>query len=466
MPNKKNGVPFDKIDRMFNISRIGIHFIGIGGVSMASLARLAILSGARVSGSDRDLGEHTHVLATMGARIYAGHSPENIAEDTDLVVYSSAISDNNPELLRAGELGIPTVSRSRFMGSLMLEYKHKIGISGTHGKSTTTAMLDAIFTLAGRNPTTLAGEDIPGVDYPLRAGGKDQLIYEACEYKDAFQMFLPTIAVGLNMEMDHVDYYKDEKALKASFAKALSKATSFALINEDDENLFKIKKKISTKVITFGANETSDYRYSILAFGDNSYTFSLSRQGRTLGIFKISVAGSFNVINACAAAIVALECGISQKIIAEALKDFSGIKRRLERVGSYCGRTVIYDYAHHPTEVRSSINAVRMAHPGEVTVIFRPHTYSRTEYFWREFRQALEIADYIILTDIFPARETPIAGVTSKNLAQAIGSKAIYAKDSEVLEAVDLNTHGTIIVMGAGDLEDIKNRLIKEDVKE
>ena len=465
MLNKKKGVPFDRIDKIFNISGVRIHFIGIGGVSMASLARLSILSGAKVSGSDRDLGEHTHALAIIGASIYAGHSAENINDNLDLVVYSAAISGDNPEVMRALELGITTITRARFMGALMLEYKRKIGVSGTHGKSTTTAMIDAIFTLAGKNPTTLAGADIPGLDCPLRVGGKDDLIYEACEYKGAFQMFLPTIAVALNMEMDHVDYYKDEKSLRASFAGALSKATDFALINEDDNNLFRIKKKISTRVITFGANESSDYRYSILSFGDNSYTFSLTKDGKTLGIFKISLAGVFNVINACAAAIVALECEIDPKIIAEALKSFGGVNRRLEKVGTHLGRTVIYDYAHHPTEIKSSINAVRVAYPGRVTVIFRPHTYSRTEYFWREFRQALSLADHIILTDIFPAREAPIDGVTSQNLAQAIGAKATYAKDNEVIEAVDGNTCGTIIVMGAGDLEDIKNRLITEDVK-
>ena len=463
MPNKKNGVPFDKIDRVFNVSGSGIHFVGVGGVSMSSLARLSILAGARVSGSDRDLGEHTHILATMGAHIHAGHSPDNIPENTDLVVYSSAISEANPELVRAEELGIPVVSRARFMGALMLEYKHRIGVSGTHGKSTTTAMIDAIFTLAGRNPTTLAGEDIPDVGSPLRVGEKDHLIYEACEYKDAFQMFLPSIAVALNMEMDHVDYYKDEKSLKSSFARAMSRATDFALINEDDDNLFRIKKKISTRVITFGANESSDYRYNIVSFGDNSYTFSITKLGKTVGIFKVSLMGAFNIINACAAAIVALECGISANIIAEALKNFGGVKRRLERVGAYLGRVVIYDYAHHPTEVSCSINTIRMAYPGEVTVIFRPHTFSRTEYFWREFRQALALADHVVITDIYPARENPIPGVTSENLAKAIGSKAIYAKDSEIVDTVNLHTHGTIIVMGAGDLEDVKNRLIREE---
>ena len=463
MPTIKKMIFAEKSDPALDFYEKRIHFVGIGGVSMASLAKLAILAGARVSGSDRDLGERTHQLATMGAYIYAGHSRENVSEDIQLIVYSGAISEDNPELVRARELGIPAVTRASFLGGIMSEYSTRIGISGTHGKSTVTAMLDAIFTLAGKNPTTLAGEDLPKTNSSLRVGGKENLIYEACEYKDAFKMFSPTIAVALNMEMDHVDYYKDEKSLKAAFAAALSKASDFALINEDDENLFRIKKKITTRLLTFGANDSADYTYSIISFADVGYTFSLKRKGRTLGIFKIPMIGAFNVVNACAAVIVALECGVDAKVIAEALRGFDGIKRRLEVVGTHHGRTVIYDYAHHPTEIRASINTVKMAYPGEVTVIFKPHTYSRTRYFWREFMGALELADYILLLDIYPARENPIEGVTSENLARAIGARAIYANDHDIIGATDLHTYGTIIVMGAGDMEEIKDRLIRSD---
>jgi UDP-N-acetylmuramate--alanine ligase len=460
MPGKKIN---EKNDQIFALSDKKLHFVGIGGISMASLARLALLSGARVSGSDRDLGDRTHALATMGATICAGHSKENLPSDSDLVIYSGAIGENNPELVAAKEYGIPAVTRASFLGGLMMEYTSRIGISGTHGKSTATAMLDAIFTLAGKNPTTLAGEYLPATDSSLRVGGKETLIYEACEYKDAFRMFSPTIAVALNLEMDHVDYYKDEKSIKASYAAALSKASDFVLINEDDENLFKIKKKITSRVVTFGSKDESDYAYSIISFSDVGYSFSVKRRGKTLGIFRLPMIGAFNVVNAAAAVIVAIECGIKVPVIVEALKGFTGIKRRLERVGAYHGRAVIYDYAHHPTEVRASINTVRMAYPGEVTVVFRPHTYTRTEYFWREFRSALELADHIIITDIYPAREAPIPGVTAENLAKSIGPRAIYSTDHDIIDNVDLHTHGTIIVMGAGDLEDVKNRLIKDD---
>ena len=465
MPNGKKGTSKDKSDFPYDFAGKQIHFVGIGGVSMSSLANLALLEGAHISGSDRHLGERIHRLASMGATISAGHSEENIREDIDLVVSSGAIPDNNPELLCAVESGIPVLSRAEFLGKLMTDYKMRIGISGTHGKSTTTAMLDAIFTLAEKDPTTLAGEDLPGMDSALRHGGRETMIYEACEYKDAFRMFNPTIAVALNLELEHVDYYKDEKSLKSSFIAALSRATDFVLINEDDENLFKIKKKITSRLITFSGGGASDYSYSIISFADVGYTFSLKRRGKTLGIFKIPLLGAFNVVNAAAAAIVALECDIKPAVIAEALKNFSGIKRRLEHVGTHQGRAVIYDYAHHPTEIRASINTVKMAYPGEVTVIFKPHTFSRTAYFWREMISALELADYVVLTDIYPSRESQIPGVTSENLAKAIGPRAIYATDFEAISAVDLHTYGTIIVMGAGDLEEIKKRLLEnEDV--
>jgi UDP-N-acetylmuramate--alanine ligase len=274
-------------------------------------------------------------------------------------------------------------------------------------------------------------------------------------------MFCPTIAVALNLEMDHVDYYKDEKSIKDSFAAALSKATDFVLLNEDDENLFKIKKKITSRIITFSSKEESDYSYSIISFSEEGYSFSIKRKGKVLGVFTLNVLGAFNVLNAVAAAIVAIEREIQVSIIAKALKSFRGIKRRLERVGTHYGREVIYDYAHHPTEIAASIDTVKMAYPGEVTVIFKPHTYSRTEYFWREFRASLDLADHVILTDIYPAREEPIEGVTSENLAKAIGPKAIYCHDREVVSAVDIHTYGAIIVMGAGDLEDVKDRLLK-----
>ena len=457
MPNsKKNATP----DKISDLSGAKIHFVGIGGVSMASLAELSIISGATVSGSDRSLGERTQHLVNMGAHIYAGHSGENVAENTDILVYSNAISEENPELQKAAELGIQSLSRARFLGSLMLDYACKIGVSGSHGKSTTTAMIDAIFSLAGRNPTTLSGEDLPMVKSPLRVGGKDTLIYEACEYKDAFLMFSPSIAVALNLEMDHVDYYKDEKALKNSFVKALSLASGFVLLNEDDENLFKIEKRISSRVITFSANRNSDYHYEILSFAPGGYSFSIKKMGKTLGIFRLPILGAFNVTNAAAAAIVAIECGIPTPIIAEALKSFGGVKRRLEHIGTHHGRHLIYDYAHHPTEIRASINTIRMAYPGEITVIFKPHTFTRTEYFWRDFVGALQLADHVVVTDIYPARERPIAGVSSEKLAQAIGPRAIYSKENELLSAIDLHTYGTIILMGAGDLEDIKSKLL------
>ena len=243
-----------------------VHFVGVGGVSMYSLARLTMLNGVVVSGSDREDGERTSDLRLRGAEIAVGHKESNVI-GTDLVVYNNALSKDNPEILEAKSHEIPTVSRAEYLGALMLDYSNRIGVSGSHGKSTTVAMLDAIFSYAKATPTVLSGADLP-LGEPLRVGGKSLMIYEACEYKDSFLRFSPTIAVGLNLELDHTDYFDGIEAIKTSFVKALSRATRFALISGDDENLLDIKDKIKAPVITFGGGENNDYRYSVTSFND------------------------------------------------------------------------------------------------------------------------------------------------------------------------------------------------------
>ncbi len=457
-PARDRKVPFVKLRRIIKAPDVKIHFVGVGGVSMYSLARLAVLSGASVSGSDRYISEHAHTLASVGAHIIAGHSPENV-EGAELLVYSHAIHEDNPEIIRARELGIPTVTRAEYMGAVMRDYKSRIGVSGTHGKSTTTAMLDAIFTRAMTEPTVLAGANLPTGE-PLRIGGDGVLVYEACEYKDSFLKFSPTIALALNLELDHTDYFRNIDELRQSFRRALSHAERCAVINLDDEHLSEIKDSIKAPVVTFGQGERADYRYLIVAFDDGCYTFEISRRGNTLGSFKLSLPGVFNVTNAAGAIVAALEYGIDVETIKEAIESFGGIPRRLEYLGERYGRAVYYDYAHHPTAITATVNAVKMMTHGLVTVIFKPHTYSRTKSFWEQFRHALSLADHVILTDIYPAREEPIDGISSRRLAWEMGDHAIFCEDSQVLFNLDFNTAGAIIIMGAGDMEAIKEDVI------
>ena len=341
----------------------------------------------------------------------------------------------------------------------MQKYNRRIGISGSHGKSTTTAMLDHIFAFSGYSPTTLSGADLP-IGEPLRIGSDSLVIYEACEYKDSFIDFFPTVAIALNLELDHTDYFADIGEIKNSFLKALSLARDFALINGDDPNLADIKDSIACRTLTYGGSRTNDYSYSITSFTDSGYEFDISHFGSSIGSFRLNIPGVFNVGNATAAIVTALECGLDVESISAAIASFGGIPRRLEYIGNRFGRRVYYDYAHHPTEIAASINTLKSITNQPLTVVFKPHTFSRTRDLWREFISALSLADRVILCDIFSARETPIEGISSRRLADEIGRRAVYLPDEEVVEYLDLHTKGAIALMGAGDLEKIRKRII------
>ncbi len=452
-------VSYDKIRKICSTPNARVHFVGIGGVSMYGLARLSLSTGLAVSGSDREESEHTRDLRERGVKVNIGHDGAAVT-GAELVVYSHAITDTNPELLCARQLGIPTVSRAEYMGALMERYKTRIGVSGSHGKSTTVAILDSIFSLALTEPTVISGAQLSGGDSVV-LGSDSVFIYEACEYRDSFLDFRPTVALATNLELDHTDYFKSEEAIAESFRRALSLATRFAVINCDDEQLEKIKNHITARVVSFGSGENADYRYLISSFCERGFVFSLSKFGNDIGSFTLNIPGVFNVTNAVGAIVVALEFGIDTEIIRRAVAAFCGIPRRLEMVGGRRGRPVFYDYAHHPTEIAASINTVRSITGGDVTVVFKPHTYSRTKSLWEQFRLALSLADRVILTDIYPARELPIPGVSSLRLAREIGSFATFCPDREVARTVDLSGDGAIILMGAGDMENIKNDVLK-----
>ena len=458
MSGKKEIVSFENIRRISKDTTATIHFIGIGGSSMYSLARLAMVCGAKVSGSDREASNRTDAIAKQGARVTIGHLAENVHGAT-LVVYTHAISQDNEELIEAKRLGIPTVSRAEYMGAMMLTYSQRIGVSGSHGKSTTVAMLDCIFSRTTCEPTVLSGAELTEGE-PLKIGSDNLMIYEACEYQDSFLKFSPTISVGLNLELDHTDYFESIEAIRLTFAKALSRATKLSVLSGDDENLRKIIKKIKCPVVTFGSGENNDYRYFVTSFQSGGFEFSLSKHGSKIASFELKIPGVFNVHNATAAIVTALEYGIDVNTIAEAIKGYRGIPRRLEFIGMRHGRQVYYDYAHHPTEIAASINALKLLTHESITVVFRPHTFSRTKSLWNELSGALSLADYLILTDIYPAREEPVLGITSEALAGYIGQGARYCRDYDVIKILDRYTQGVIVLMGAGDLGKIKKEII------
>lgn len=461
MPKESKTVTVDKIRKIVNTPGASLHFIGIGGVSMHSLAALALKKGARITGSDVVDSKRTKELSALGANISIGHSG-SLIYGTSLAVYSHAISEYNQELLTARTLGIPTVSRAELLGAMMLDYGKKIGVSGSHGKSSTVAMLDAIFSLAGRVPTVLSGANLTH-GRPYKIGKKDYLIYEACEYKDSFLRFCPDVFVALNLELDHPDYFKSLADLRESFSKAMNRTSGFSVINSDDEQLMRASRTSRKRVVTYGQGDRAIYRYRIIEFRRGGFSFVLMKNGEKRGRFELNIPGIFNVSNAVAAIVTALECGIDVDTARLAIAEYRGIDERIQLVGEHLGRPLYYDYAHHPTEIASTINALKMQTHDQITVVFKPHTYSRTQSLWEDFRRALSLADFVIMTDIYPAREAPIAGVSSRRLAQEIGEFAYFCEDGEVVGTIDASTHGVIVIMGAGGLENIRADLeIKE----
>lgn len=445
----------------FESREASVRFVGIGGVSMSALAELSCDLGYRVSGSDLCESEHTARLSARGIPVTVGHSPR-LARDADLVVYSHAVPDCDPELAAAMEAGVLTVTRAEYMGALMPRYGCRIGISGTHGKSTTVALTEAILTAAGEQPTVLSGASLSSTSSPYLKGGEGILLYEACEYRDSYHHFRPTVAVALGIELDHTDYFPDIASLRRSFTAALSRASDLVVLNSDDENLEAIAADVGVKQVSFGSRHTADYQYLVTSFSERGYGIRLLRRGEPVGDFHTPLLGVFNLTNVTAAIVTSLELGIPTEHISRAVSAFRGIPRRLELIGDYRGRPLYYDYAHHPTAVAASVNALRPISKDGITVVFRPHTYTRTAHLWEDFRAALSLADSVIVTDVYPAREQPIPGVSAPRLAAAIGPRATYAPPNEI-ESLLRHTRGTVVLMGAGDLEGVKRELLDKN---
>lgn len=445
--------------QVFDIPPRKVHYIGIGGVGMYSLARLSLLKGSEVSGSDISSNVYTKSLSSMGVKIFNSHSEGNLS-GVDEVVYSLAISENNPELLYAKKNRIPTFTRAEYMGKLMKPFKKRIGVSGSHGKSTTTAMLYHIYKTLGFSPTVIAGAPIDG-DLPFVSGGEDLLIYEACEYRDSFLKFSPSVVAVTNIELDHTDYFGSLEDIKHSFLMCINRAERYAAINADDENTSSLLPLIDTPTVTYGTSERAALRAEITSFLALGIKYTLRLNNIYSGEYTLSLDGGFNLSNALCAIATASGDGIPVGESARALESFHGIARRMEYIGSCLGKDIIYDYAHHPTEIRSVINALKLRYRS-LTVIFKPHTYSRTKDMWEDFSSALSLADNVIVTDIFPAREEPIAHITSQRLADRIGECALYSEDCDAAD-IALGLGGeAIVIMGAGNNDTVLDAMRKK----
>ncbi len=428
-------------------------------MGMYPLYKLSEELGYRVSGSDRARGKFFELEEARGAEVYLGHRREN-SEGCDLLVYSLALDSANPEILSAEERGVPCISRAEYLGVIMRGYKNRIGISGTHGKSTTTAMLDAIFKKQLANHTTVIGASLPDTGLPYRIGGRDTLIYEACEYKDSFLCFSPTVSVFLNLELDHTDYFEGLAHIQDSFLEAIN-GSPLSIVSADSPSLCALIPKAAGRVVKFGASEDADYRVERVSQKRGKCKLKFTYRGILLLEAALSVPGRHNELNACAAVSAACELGIPQGDIRAALEEFSGIERRLEYICRFGGAAVYYDYAHHPTEISCSLSAVRELVHGKITVLFKPHTYSRTASLMQEFAEALSAADRVFILEIDAIREAQIPGVTGEVLAAHIGAHAEYIREENALSALKSTQSDAIIIMGAANLENVKKEIMK-----
>ncbi len=440
-----------------------IYFIGIGGVSMSALSELSMSLGLRIYGSDKRRSDATERLIKRGAAITYSHGKNYIYRTMpDLIVYSLAIDSSNPEYTAASELGIPAISRAEYMGVLIERYKNSIGVSGSHGKSTVTAMLYSILKEAEMLPTVIGGAEIFFGSSFVNGEG-ESLVYESCEYGDSFLNFSPSIAVMLNLDFDHTDYFKTIDDIKKSFISAADLAKGAVILNADDENLRYVAEKTKSRVITFSENDGCDFKYIKHPLGGGLFEFRLYRGREFCGKFSPGTRGAFNVTNAAAAAIAAISCGISSETIAKALSEFKGIPRRIEFLHNYKNADVFYDYAHHPKEISATKDALISMGYNNICVIFAPHTYTRTKTFFNEFARELSEFSYAFITDIYGARENPIVGVSASSLAAAVrenGGRSETVCDGNVKELLEGSSFDCIVLMGAGDLENIKKQII------
>ncbi|MEA3423679.1 MAG: UDP-N-acetylmuramate--L-alanine ligase [Bacillota bacterium] len=439
-----------------------VHLIGIGGIGVSALAEILINNDIKVTGSDIRSSEITNHLETLGVEIFYNHSEDNIHSDIDLLVYSSAVGENNAEMKKAKDLQIPMMSRSEMQGTIMKDFKSSIAIAGAHGKTTATSMTSVIFNQTNLDPTSLIGAIVPEIGGNAKIGKKDIIITEACEYRENFLDFHYTTAVILNIDEDHLDYFEDLNHIVDAFTKFANQLPKNGqlIINNDDYNAKKILSHLSIdNVVTFGISNDSNYTAKNITYNDlGTPKFDLLFNDKTLGKIELSIPGRHNIYNSLAAISIAHNYGIEFGIIQNVLRSFKGAQRRFEFKGTYAGAKIIDDYAHHPAEIKATLEAAKKIQDKKIIVAFQPHTYTRTKELLNEFSLAFENADEIIITDIYAARETDDLGVHSKDLTELIvknGKKATYfgsfdeAKEY-LIQKLDENT--IFFTMGAGDI--------------
>jgi UDP-N-acetylmuramate--alanine ligase len=446
-----------------------LYFIGIGGAGMSGIAEILHNLGYQVAGSDSTPSEVTEYLQSKGVTIHPAHAAGNI-KDVDVVVISSAISESNPEVTEARKLRIPVIKRAEMLGELM-RLKFSVGVAGTHGKTTTTSMIGRILQQANLKPTLIVGGVVAELGTGASLGEGDYLVAEADEYDKSFLSMFPSMAVVLNIEPDHLECYDGLEDLKNSFLSYMNRVPFYgsAIISADDANTALLKNRITRPFASFGFSPTADYRAVDVQLSAGRTTFGVYHHQDLLGEIILRVPGRHNVANALAAIAAARELDVPFVAVADSLRSFRGVGRRFELIGEAKDIMLFDDYAHHPTEIAATLRAARDCYPGHrLIVIFQPHLFSRTKYFLKEFAQALSQADQCILTDIYPARELPIEGVTSdliRKEAERMGHtnfQYVGVKENAIEAVLSMaKPKDLIITQGAGSITYIKKTILE-----
>ncbi len=448
---------------------VRVHFIGIGGISMSGLAEILMGRGFAVSGSDAKESPLTNHLRELGADIFIGQKAENIRAGIDVVVYTAAIHPDNPEYKAAQDAKLPMLTRAQLLGEMMKNYAVPIAVAGTHGKTTTTSMASHVLLKADLDPTITVGGILPAIHGNIRVGSSENFVAEACEYTNSFLSFSPKIELILNVDADHLDFFKDLNDIANSFHKfaALLPKDGTLIINRDTQCFEQVIDGIDAEIITYSMTGDADYTAKDISYDNKGCgSFVAVECGKELGRFTLNVPGVHNISNALSSIALGRKLGLDYEVIAQGLLDFKGTERRFEYKGMCDGFTVIDDYAHHPTEIAATLKAANNYPHKELWVAFQPHTYTRTKALLTEFAEALSHADHVVLADIYAARETNTVGVSSEDLRKLIAEKGVDTQYLPTFDEIEryLKAHvhagDLLITMGAGNIVEVGEHLL------
>lgn len=441
-----------------------LHFIGIGGSGMCPMAMMLKEQGYTLTGSDIHMSDTLQRIIQSGIPVFMGHRAENIG-DAQAVVYTAAAKEDNPELLAAAEKGIPVVERAVMLGMLTSRFKMPVCVSGTHGKTTTTAMLTQILIESGKDPSAIIGGKLPLIDGNNRNGGSDILVCEACEYVDTFLQLYPAVSIITNIDADHLDYFKTLDNIICSFSRFAAQTTGLVVINGENANTMKSVANVDPeRLITFGLHDHLDYYATELNEEDTACEdFTLMHRGENLGRINLAVPGEHNMMNALAAAAAAHQLGADPASICASLSRFGGVHRRFEILGKFNGITVADDFAHHPTELTAVLTSAMKMGYGNVWPIFQPHTYSRTHNHFEEFVKALSIPEKLIMTEILAVREKNVYGIKTADLAAKLPGSVWFDSNEKIVDYVmtQAKPGDLILTIGGGDIYQCANLIVE-----